>query len=128
MSSVGTFTTNVNLHYGKSFTSSSFTRINIIMLKKVLVSVTALIMVSSTNVIAQSDTPRCGVSVFQSIVMSETRANKRKVKATEWLTANLERCSLEELVVLQNNRASWLGTADSLYFKFLIKEAIDGKK
>lgn len=98
------------------------------MLKKVLVSVTALIMVSSTNVIAQSDTPRCGVSVFQSIVMSETRANKRKVKATEWLTANLERCSLEELVVLQNNRASWLGTADSLYFKFLIKEASDGKK
>ena len=98
------------------------------MLKKVLASVTALIMVLSTNVTAQSDKPSCGVSGFQYIVLSEANATKRKVKALEWLTANLEECSLEELVTLQNNRASWMGTADSLRVQHLIEKAINGKK
>ena len=98
------------------------------MLKKVLASVTALIMVLSTNVTAQSDKPSCGVSGFQYIVLSEANATKRKVKALEWLTASLEECSLEELVTLQNNRASWMGTADSLRVQHLIEKAINGKK
>ena len=98
------------------------------MLKKVVASVTVLIMVLSTNVPAQSDKPSCGVSVFRDIVLSEAHVTKRKVKAWEWLTANLEECSLEELVTLQNNRSSWMGNADSLRVKHLIKEAINGKK
>jgi len=85
-------------------------------------------MVLSTNAIAQSDKPSCGVGGFQYTVLSEGDATKRKVKAMEWLAANLEGCSLEELVVIQNNRASWLGTADSLRAQHLIQKAINGKK
>ena len=45
--------------------------------------------------------------------MDNTDEQTRRTKAIAWLKNKAPNCSAEQLIVIRNNRAQWLGTADS---------------
>jgi preprotein translocase subunit SecF len=53
---------------------------------------------------------------------------ERSNQAKRWLTQNLTACSVEKLVVINANRASWLGTSDSSYFMNALDSMIEFKQ
>ena len=57
--------------------------------------------------------PACAVAEFRAIGMDNTDEQTRRSKATAWLKKKAPNCSVEQLIVIRNNRSQWLGSADS---------------
>jgi hypothetical protein len=55
----------------------------------------------------------CPVAAFRMIGMETIDAEARREKALKWLSKNGPDCAPEKLVALRNNRAQWMGAADS---------------
>ena len=55
----------------------------------------------------------CPIGAFRVIGMETTDAEARREKALKWLAKNGPDCAPEKLVALRNNRAQWMGAADS---------------
>jgi hypothetical protein len=55
----------------------------------------------------------CPIAAFRIIGMETIDAEARREKALKWLTKNGPDCAPEKLVALRNNRAQWMGAADS---------------
>ena len=57
--------------------------------------------------------PPCPIAAFRIIGMETIDAEARREKALKWLAKNGPDCAPEKLVALRNNRAQWMGAADS---------------
>ena len=55
----------------------------------------------------------CPIAAFRVIGMETIDAEARREKALKWLAKNGPDCAPEKLVALRNNRAQWMGAADS---------------
>ncbi len=66
--------------------------------------------------------PGCAVAEFRAIGIDTSDAPLRREKASAWLKKKARDCTPEQLIVMRNNRAQWLGTADSAQ----MAAAIDG--
>ena len=70
----------------------------------------------------------CFISEFRHIGLSIHEPVEKANQAKRWLTQNLTACSVEKLVVIKSNRASWLGTSDSSYFMNALDSMIEFKQ
>lgn len=66
--------------------------------------------------------PACAVAEFRAIGIDTTDEQTRRARAAAWLKRKAKDCTAEQLIVIRNNRAQWLGTADSAQ----LAAAIDG--
>ena len=64
--------------------------------------------------------PNCKVSELQGNVMQLNMPTERLNMMLSWLKINGPYCSKEKLLYIQNQRALWLGTADSAKAQSLI--------
>jgi hypothetical protein len=61
----------------------------------------------------QAVLPNCSVADFRALGMETSNVEQRRAKALTWLAKHGKQCSAEKLVAIRNNRAQWMGTADS---------------
>lgn len=66
--------------------------------------------------------PGCAVAEFRAICIDTQDTQARREKASTWLKKKARDCTPEQLIVMRNNRAQWLGAADSAQ----MAAAIDG--
>jgi vancomycin permeability regulator SanA len=76
-------------------------------------------------VLARSAENRCSVYEFQSIVLMAHDPTERHKLAVQWLRESGNRCSPQQLMYIQNRRAEWLGTADSLQIQNMINALLE---
>ena len=62
---------------------------------------------------AKADGPPCVVAEFRAIGIDEQDTTKRRSRALSWLQQRSKQCSVEQLLMIRNNRSQWMGTADS---------------
>lgn len=62
---------------------------------------------------AKADGPPCVVAEFRAIGIDEQDVTKRRSRALSWLQQRSKQCSVEQLLMIRNNRSQWMGTADS---------------
>jgi len=70
----------------------------------------------------------CLVSDFKLIALSTNNSVEREKLALAWLKATGPFCSLEKLIIIRNNRANWLGTADTTEVDVLVDTLLGRKK
>jgi hypothetical protein len=56
---------------------------------------------------------KCLVADFRYLALNTSDPIKRMQKAEDWVRNNSKYCNIAKLVSIRNNRAQWLGTADS---------------
>jgi len=72
--------------------------------------------VNSTKIktaMAEEEKPPCIVAEFRAIGIDIQDVAKRRLQAFSWLKERAKQCSVEQLLMLRNNRSQWMGTADS---------------
>jgi hypothetical protein len=62
---------------------------------------------------AKPEGPPCVVAEFRAIGIDEQDTTKRRSRALSWLQQRAKQCSVEQLLMIRNNRSQWMGTADS---------------
>jgi hypothetical protein len=62
---------------------------------------------------AKAEGPPCVVAEFRAIGIDEQDTTKRRTRALSWLQQRAKQCSVEQLLMIRNNRSQWMGTADS---------------
>ena len=62
---------------------------------------------------AKADGPPCVVAEFRAIGIDEQDTTKRRTRALSWRQQRAKQCSVEQLLMIRNNRSQWMGTADS---------------
>ena len=72
--------------------------------------------------------PNCFISEFRHIALSVHEPIERANQVKRWLAQNLTSCSFEKLIVINANRASWLGTSDSSYFMNALDSTLELKQ
>jgi len=68
------------------------------------------------------------VSDFKLIALSTNDQIEREKAALTWLKKVGPSCSLEKLIIIRNNRANWLGTADTTEVDVLVDTLLGKKK
>jgi len=68
---------------------------------------------AATAKTAKADGPPCVVAEFRAIGIDEQDVTKRRSRALSWLQQRSKQCSVEQLLMIRNNRSQWMGTADS---------------
>ena len=68
------------------------------------------------------------VSDFKLIALSTNNSVERERAALTWLKKVGPSCSLEKLIIIRNNRANWLGTADTKEIFVIVDVLIERKK
>ena len=68
------------------------------------------------------------VSDFKLIALSINNSVEREKAALTWLKKIGPSCSLEKLIIIRNNRANWLGTADTTEVDVLVDTLLGKKK
>ncbi len=69
----------------------------------------------------------CFVSEFKQLALSIHDPVIRTKELMHWLGNNVKTCSLEQLVLINSNRSSWLGTADTTKMSSVIDSLIEMK-
>ena len=69
----------------------------------------------------------CLIAEFRTLALDTHNPTERERVALDWMRRNLPGCSVEKLILLGSNRASWLGTADSATTMGMIDTAIEAK-
>ena len=62
---------------------------------------------------AKAEGPPCVVAEFRAIGIDEQDTTKRRSRALSWLQQRAKQCSVEQLLMIRNNRSQWMGTSDS---------------
>lgn len=62
---------------------------------------------------AGAEPPPCIVADFRAIGIDTQDAEKRRARALNWVARRGKQCNAQQLLVMRNNRAQWLGTGDS---------------
>ncbi len=69
----------------------------------------------------------CLIAEFRTVALGTHNPTERERLARQWLHRNIPGCSVDKLVTMGSNRASWLGTADSPEVMGMIDTAIEAK-
>jgi len=64
----------------------------------------------------------CNVGEFQVLALSTHNPSERKAVTIVWLKDHIKSCSNYQIVVIYNNLAAWLGTADNMEIRGIIYE------
>ena len=79
-----------------------------------------------------ADYERCNVFELKTIAFTLHDPRERRIEADRWLRKFGPLCSIEKLNYIQNNRANWFGTADSMELQnaiaILLEEKWTGSK
>jgi len=70
----------------------------------------------------------CLVSDFKLIALSTNDQIEREKLALVWLKKIGPSCSLEKMIIIRNNRANWMGTADTTEVDVLVDTLLGRKK
>ena len=70
----------------------------------------------------------CLVSDFRYLALSTNDQIEREKLALTWLKKVGPSCSLEKMIIIRNNRANWLGTADTTEVDVLVDTLLGRKK
>ncbi len=62
---------------------------------------------------AGAEPPPCIVADFRAIGIDTQDSEKRRERALAWIKRRGKQCTPQQLLVMRNNRAQWLGTGDS---------------
>ena len=62
---------------------------------------------------AKADSPSCVVAEFRALGIDVHDPVKRRTQAMSWLKKRAKNCSVDQLLMIRNNRSQWMGTADS---------------
>lgn len=62
---------------------------------------------------AKAEGPPCVVAEFRSLGLDVHDPVKRRTQAITWLKKRAKNCSVDQLLMIRNNRSQWMGTADS---------------
>ena len=68
------------------------------------------------------------VSDFRYLALSTNDQIEREKAALTWLKKVGPFCSLEKLIIIRNNRANWMGTADTKDIDILVETLLERKK
>ena len=68
------------------------------------------------------------VSDFKLIALSTNDQIERERAALTWLKKVGPSCSLEKMIIIRNNRANWMGTADTKDIDILVETLLERKK
>ena len=68
------------------------------------------------------------VSDFKLIALSTNNSVEREKTALTWLKKVGPSCSLEKIIIIRNNRANWMGTADTKDIDILVETLLERKK
>ena len=69
----------------------------------------------------------CHVADFRHLALSRHDAPGRAIVALEWVEKIGPECSIEKLTLIKNNRALWLGPADTTAIMTSLDRLIEGK-
>ena len=70
----------------------------------------------------------CLVSDFRYLALSTNDQIEREKLALVWLKKIGPSCSLEKMIIIRNNRANWMGTADTKDIDILVETLLERKK
>ena len=81
-----------------------------------LLGIVSMLSVASLPVQAQPKARAggCLVSEFRSLALLTHDVSERIAKVSDWLNQNGEKCTQAQLMAIASNRATWLGTADTV--------------
>ena len=68
------------------------------------------------------------VSDFKHLALSTHDQIEREKLALVWLKKVGPSCSLEKIIIIRNNRANWMGTADTTEIDVLVETLLGRKK
>ena len=71
--------------------------------------------------------PLCRVAEFRALALSEHDPSARSTRVRSWLLEQARGCSLEKLSIIRDNRAVWLGTADTAELAALVDGFIEAQ-
>jgi hypothetical protein len=69
----------------------------------------------------------CSISEFRTLALTTQDAQERGEVLTRWLKANAGACSTYQILLLNNNRSQWMGTADTAKVAGLFDQIIESK-
>ncbi len=69
----------------------------------------------------------CSISEFRTLALSTQDAQERSEVLTQWLKTNAGVCSTYQILLLNNNRSQWMGTADTAKVAGLFDQIIEAK-
>ena len=61
----------------------------------------------------KAEGPPCVVAEFRALGLDQHDPAKRRTQAMNWLKKRAKNCSVDQLLMIRNNRSQWMGTADS---------------
>ena len=62
---------------------------------------------------AKAEGSPCVVAEFRALGIDVNDPLKRRTQAMSWLKKRAKNCSVDQLLMIRNNRSQWMGTADS---------------
>jgi hypothetical protein len=74
---------------------------------------------------AKPEGPPCVVAEFRAIGMGVQDVTKRRTQAQTWLKQRAKQCSVEQLLMIRNNRSQWMGTADSAVLAITVDSLLE---
>ncbi len=74
---------------------------------------------------AKPEGPPCVVAEFRAIGMDVQDVIKRRAQAQTWLKQRAKQCSVEQLLMIRNNRSQWMGTADSAGLAVIVDSLLE---
>ena len=70
---------------------------------------------------------KCSLANFKYIALATHNPEQRYRLTLDWLRKNGAGCSKSQLMLIKENEAAMLGAADSLEFRALLDEFLEGK-
>lgn len=70
---------------------------------------------------------KCSLATFKYIALATHNPEQRYRLTLDWLKKNGAECSKSQLMLIKENEAAMLGAADSLEFRALLDEFLEGK-
>ena len=70
---------------------------------------------------------KCSLANFKYIALATHNPEQRYRLTLDWLKKNGAGCSKSQLMIIKENQAAVLGTADSYEFRALLDEFLEGK-
>ena len=70
---------------------------------------------------------KCSLANFKYIALATHNPEQRYRLTLDWLKKNGAGCSKSQLMIIKENEAAMLGAADSLEFRALLDEFLEGK-
>ena len=70
---------------------------------------------------------KCSLATFKYLALATHNPTQRAKLTLDWLRKNGAGCNKTQLMIIKENEAAMLGAADSLEFRSLLDEFLEGK-